>query len=48
MQTGVGKGDGKVIRKSKANDGLIGANMGSKIGSCWAENRRRLESKKKH
>ena len=28
-----------------AKDGLIGAIMGSKMGSCWAENRRRLESK---
>ena len=35
----------KVIGKRSAKEGLIGANMGSKMGSCWAENRRRLESK---
>ena len=35
-----------VIGKRTAKEGVIGANMGSKMGSCWAENRRRLESKK--
>ena len=42
----VGNRVGKVIGKRRANDGPIGANLGSKMGSCWAENRRRLESKK--
>ena len=43
------KSSWKVIEK-RANDGvqdgLTGANMGSKMGSCWAENRKRLESKR--
>ena len=33
-----------VIEKRRAKQGFIGANLGSKMGSCWAENRRRLES----
>ena len=41
----VGHRVGKVIGKGRAKDGLIGANLGSKMGSCWAENRSRLESK---
>ena len=35
-----------MIGKRRAEEGFIGANMGSKMGSCWAENRRRLEAKK--
>ena len=35
-----------MIGKRRSKDGLIGANLGSKMGSCWAENRRRLEAKK--
>ena len=31
-----------VIEKRRAKQGFIGANLGSKMGSCWAENRRRL------
>ena len=46
IQNEVGNRVGKVIGKRRAKDGLIGANLGSKMGSCWAENRRRLESKK--
>ena len=46
VQNEVGNRIGKVIGKGKAKDGLIGANLGSKMGSCWAENRRRLEAKK--
>ena len=46
VQNEVGNRIGKVIGKRRAKDGLIGANLGSKMGSCWAENRRRLESKK--
>ena len=46
IQNEVGNRVGKVIGKRRANDGLIGANLGSKMGSCWAENRRRLESNK--
>ena len=34
-----------MIGKRRAKDGLIRANLGSKMGSCWAENRRGLESK---
>ena len=34
-----------VIGKRRAKEWFIGANMGSKMGSCWVENRRRLESK---
>ena len=36
---------GKVIGKRRAKEGFIGANLGSKMGSCWVENRRRLKSK---
>ena len=46
VQNEVGNRVGKVIGKRRAKEGLIEANMGSKMGSCWAENRRRLESKK--
>ena len=46
IQNEVGNRVGKVIGKRRAKDGLRGANLGSKMGSCWAENRRRLESKK--
>ena len=46
VQNEVGNRVGKVIGKRRAKEGLIGANLGSKMGSCWAENRRRLESKK--
>ena len=46
IQNEVGNRVGKVIGKRRAKEGLIEANMGSKMGSCWAENRRRLESKK--
>ena len=46
VQNEVGNRVGKVIGKRRANDGLIGANLGSNVGSCWAEKRRRLESKK--
>ena len=46
IQNEVGNRVGKVIGKRRSKDGLIGANLGSKMGSCWAENRRRLESKK--
>ena len=35
-----------VIGKRRAKEGLIGANLGSKMGSCLAENRRKLEAKK--
>ena len=45
VQNEVGNRVGKVIGKRRAKEGLIEANMGSKMGSCWAENRRRLESK---
>ena len=45
IQNEVGNRIGKVIGKRRAKDGLIGANLGSKMGSCWVENRRRLESK---
>ena len=45
VQNEVGNRVGKVIGKRRAKDGLIGANLGSKMGSFWAENRRRLESK---
>ena len=48
IQNEVGNRVGKVIGKGRAKDGLIGANLGSKMGSCWAENRRRLESKKQN
>ena len=44
IQNEVGNRVGKVIGKRRAKEGLIEANMGSKMGSCWAENRRRLES----
>ena len=46
VQNEVGNRVGKVIGKRRSKDGLIGANLGSKMGSCWAENRRRLESKR--
>ena len=46
VQNEVGNRVGKVIGKRRSKDGLIGANLGSKMGSGWAENRRRLESKK--
>ena len=45
VQNEVGNRVGKVIVKRRAKDGLIGANLGSKMGSCWVQNRRRLESK---
>ena len=45
IQNEVGNRVGKVIGKRRAKDGLIGANLGSKMGSCWVKNRRRLESK---
>ena len=45
VQNEVGNRVGKVIGKRRAKEGFIGANMASKMGSCWAENRRRLESK---
>ena len=45
IQNEVGNRVGKVIGKRRAKEGLIEANLGSKMGSCWAENRRRLESK---
>ena len=34
-----------VIGKRSAKEGFIRVNLGSKMGSCWVENRRRLESK---
>ena len=40
VQNEVGNRIGKVIGKRRAKD-----NLGSKMGSCWVENRRRLESK---
>ena len=46
VQNEVGNRVGKVIGKRRAKEGLIEANLGSKMGSCWVENRRRLESKK--
>ena len=46
VQNEVGNRVGKVIGKRRAKEGFIGANLGSKMGSCWVENRRRLESKK--
>ena len=46
VQNEVGTRIGKVIGKRRAKDRLIGANLGSKMGSCWAENRRRMEAKK--
>ena len=46
VQNEVGNRVGKVIGKRRAKDRLIEANLGSKMGSCWVENRRRLESKK--
>ena len=46
VQNEVGNRVGKVIGNRKAKEGFIGANMGSKMGSCWVENRRRLEAKK--
>ena len=46
IQNEVGNRVGKVIGKRRAKEGFIGANLGSKMGSCWAENRRKLEAKK--
>jgi len=49
VQNEVGNRVGKVMGKrgkGSAKEGFIGANMGSKMGSCWAENRRKLEAKK--
>ena len=46
VQNEVGNRVGNVIGKRRAKDGLIGANLGSKMASCWAENRRRLKAKK--
>ena len=46
VQNEVGNRVGMVIGKRRAKQGLIGANMGSKMGSCWVENRRKLEAKK--
>ena len=34
-----------VIGKRRAKEGFIGTNLGSKMGSCWVENRRRLGSR---
>ena len=45
VQNEVGNRVGKAIGKRRAKEGFIGANMGSKMGSCWVENRRRLGSK---
>ena len=45
IQNEVGNRVGKVIGKRRAKEGFIGANLGSKMGSCWVENRRRLGSK---
>ena len=45
VQNEVGNRVGMVIGKRRAKEGLIGANLGSKMGSCWVENRRRLGSK---
>ena len=44
VQNEVGNQIGMVIGKRTAKERVIGANMGSKMGSCWAENRRRLGS----
>ena len=46
VQNEVGNRVGMVIGKRRAKEGFIGANMGSKMRSCWAENRRKLEAKK--
>ena len=46
VQNEVGNRVGMVIGKRRAKEGFIGVNMGSKMGSCWVENRRRLQSKK--
>ena len=40
VQNEVGNRVGMVIGKRRAKDGFIGANLGSKMGSCWVENRR--------
>ena len=45
VQHEVGNRVGKVIGKRRAKEGFIGANLGSKMGSCWVKNRRRLGSK---
>ena len=45
VQNGVGNRVGMVIGKRRATEGLMRANLGSKMGSCWVENRRGLGSK---
>ena len=41
----VGNRIGMVIGKRRAQEGFMRANLGSKMGSCWIENRRRWGSK---
>ena len=45
VQNEVGNRVGTVIGKRRTKELFIGAKMGSKMGSCWVENRRRLGSK---
>ena len=42
----VGNRVGMVIGKGTAKEGVIGANMGSKMRPCWVENRRKLRLKR--